>query len=199
MKIAIAAMFIFLACARPGGASSEYPIAASAGNRLALEVYKTGLMRGKTHVFSFTRYHGDLRHDPASPESSHVHLVIESGSATLEDTWPSAKDRQKIQDYASHEMLDAQHYPELVFDSEKVTAKDTDQFMVHGQLTIRSVTKPVTVMVTRTGPLTFEGSTTLKLTDYGLKPPSAALGTVGTKDEMTFTFRLTVQPGAGSR
>ena len=34
----------------------------------------------------------------------------------------------------------------------------------------------------------------VKLTNYGLKPPKAALGLIGTKDEMDFTFSLTARP-----
>jgi hypothetical protein len=37
---------------------------------------------------------------------------------------------------------------------------------------------------------TFTGSATVRITDFGLKPPSAALGVIGTKDEMTFSFVL---------
>jgi hypothetical protein len=32
----------------------------------------------------------------------------------------------------------------------------------------------------------------ISLTDFGLKPPSAALGTVGTKDKMQLSFHLAV-------
>jgi hypothetical protein len=35
-----------------------------------------------------------------------------------------------------------------------------------------------------------EGGATIKMTDYGLKPPAAALGTIGTKDEMRIEFRI---------
>jgi polyisoprenoid-binding protein YceI len=61
---------------------------------------------------------------------------------------------------------------------------------VAGNLTIRNITNPVTVAVVYKGGETFEGSAKVRLTDYKLKPPSALLGAIGTKDEMTVTFRL---------
>ena len=39
---------------------------------------------------------------------------------------------------------------------------------------------------------TFRGDARIRLTDYGLKPPTAALGLVGTKDDMDFNFVLSL-------
>jgi hypothetical protein len=38
--------------------------------------------------------------------------------------------------------------------------------------------------------LLLSGTATVRMTDYGLKPPTAALGTIGTKPEMAFAFTL---------
>jgi hypothetical protein len=50
------------------------------------------------------------------------------------------------------------------------------------------------------------GHAVVRLKDYGLKPPTAALGTIGTKNEMTVEFSLapvagteTTLSGASSR
>src|SRR6266404_156549 len=37
------------------------------GNRLALEVQKTGLLRGKTHVFVFGKYRGAVEYNDQNP------------------------------------------------------------------------------------------------------------------------------------
>jgi hypothetical protein len=36
------------------------------------------------------------------------------------------------------------------------------------------------------------GRATVRLHDYGIKPPKAALGAIGTKDEVIIEFRLPV-------
>jgi hypothetical protein len=41
--------------------------------------------------------------------------------------------------------------------------------------------------------MSIAGSGEVKLRDYGLKPPSAALGAIGTKNEMAVSFRLTAR------
>ena len=45
------------------------------------------------------------------------------------------------------------------------------------------------------GSLRFAGSTTFGMKAYGIKPPSALLGAIGTRDEMDLTFRLRAQSG----
>jgi hypothetical protein len=52
------------------------------------------------------------------------------------------------------------------------------------------------VLVTASpGSLSFQGSAKIKLTDFNLKPPKAALGAIGTKDEMSFSFVLKAEAG----
>jgi hypothetical protein len=42
--------------------------------------------------------------------------------------------------------------------------------------------------------LMFRGTARVLLTDYGLKPPAAPLGAIGTKNEMEFSFSLELRP-----
>jgi len=177
----------------------DYELAPGGGNRLALVVEKTGLMSGKKHVFVFERYRGSVKYDPASPEQARVALTIDSASAACTDTWVSEKDREKIQKYALHDMLAAEKYPELHFRSEHVVKRGENSFELTGPLTIRGVAKPVTVMVTvENHPAPFKsagGHAVVRMKDYGLKPPTAALGTIGTKNEMRVEFQLRPTPG----
>jgi polyisoprenoid-binding protein YceI len=73
-----------------------------------------------------------------------------------------------------------------------------DQYAVSGALTIRGITRPVVVDVKmrKAGDLRFDGRAVVKLSDYGLKPPTAVLGTIGTKDEMTLVFALSAKPAS---
>jgi polyisoprenoid-binding protein YceI len=181
---------LLLAATQLVAEAADYELRPAADNRLVLEVFKTGFMRGKKHTFHFERYRGTLSYDPARAEATRVRLVMEAGSLALKDTWLKPKDFQKVQEYALEDMLAATRYPELILESSAVRSTGTDQFEVQGKLTIRGVTKPVVIRVTRRAPLTFEGSATLKMTALGLKQPSAGLGTVGTKDEMVFSFTI---------
>lgn len=176
----------------------EYRIRPAPEGRFALEVYKTGFMSGKKHLFLFERYSGKLLYDADSPQNSRVGMTIEAASAVCKDTWIKPKDVKKVEDAALYEMMDVEKHPELSFSSSGVTRKGKDQFVVQGTLTIRGIAKPVTVSLTSKplgdGALSLSGDAEVKLRDYGLKPPSAALGAVGTRNEMTVSFVLTARP-----
>lgn len=160
------------------------------GTKFQLEVEKTGLMRGKKHLFLFERYTGKLTMDVQMPERSKMELEIESRSAVLKDDWVSDKDAKKIMEMAQMDMMDAAKYPLMKFVSKSVVPGANGHFTVSGDLTIRNITNPVTIgLVAKPGDL-FEGSARVKLTDYKLKPPAAALGAIGTKDEMLVSFLL---------
>jgi polyisoprenoid-binding protein YceI len=195
MKVLIAAA---LSAATILAAGMDLTITPGADTQFMLEVAKTGFLSGKKHQFLFDRYRGDLRYDAANPENSRVDLTIESGSIRCIDTWVSDKDKVKITKAATDDMLAVSRFPQMRFVSTAVRSKGADQFEVDGNLTIRNISKPVTVLVTMhqdaSGKLMFQGSSKFKMTLYGLKPPSAALGTIGTKDEMAVTFKLAASP-----
>ena len=58
-----------------------------------------------------------------------------------------------------------------------------------GSLALHGATKPVTVMVKRSGEA-YTGRTMLKQTDYGIKPISVAGGTIKVKNEIEIEFEI---------
>jgi polyisoprenoid-binding protein YceI len=175
--------------------AAEYEIQPAPDTRFALEIYKTGLFSGKKHLFLFERYRGTLSYDPAAPQASRVDLTIESASFVVKDDWVSASQAKSIREEAEGKNgLDVVKFPQMRFVSSSV-ARDGDGFVVQGSLTIRGVDKPVTVQVTMSpGTLRFEGKAEVRLKDYGIKPPTAALGSIGTRNEMNVTFSLVATP-----
>jgi len=188
-------MRISILLALASGLSAQtYEIRPAAGTRFALEVAKTGLMSGKKHLFVFERYGGTIQYDAAAPEKSAVDLTIESASIVCKDTWIGEKDLRKVTETAiGPDMLEVSKHPQMQFRAAGAS-KSGDGFVVQGTLTIRGIAKPVTVNVTvkprPDGSLEFAGKSEVKLRDYGLKPPSAALGAIGTKNEMPVDFNL---------
>jgi polyisoprenoid-binding protein YceI len=177
---------------------AEYRFEPHPGGRFALEVHKTGLMSGKKHLFVFDRYSGVLHYDPAAPGSARIEFAIEAASIVVKDDWVSDKDRVKIREEAEKNMLDIARFKEIRFNSTSVAKTDDGGYRVQGELAIRNQSKPVTVLVKVTpeagGALRFDGAAVVRLKDYGLKPPSAALGLVGTKNEMDAAFTLLARP-----
>jgi polyisoprenoid-binding protein YceI len=176
-------------------AAADYRLQPAAGDLVQLTVEKTGLYKGRQHVFEFPRFRGELRYDPSRPESSSVAFDIEAAGAELKDRWLGEKDLKKVKEYALRDMLDAGRHPLLKFRSTRVERAGADRFRVDGTLEVRGIARPAQVEVTvrESGrrALALEGRSVVRLTSYGLKPPSAALGAIGTKDEMVVSFRLT--------
>ena len=160
--------------------------------RLELTIEKTGLLSGKKHLFTFSQYEGTLQFDRERPEASTVLFSLQAATILCRDTWLSAKDIRKVQEYAVRDMLASDRYPSISFRSTAIRKVDASRYEVEGILTIRNVSKPAVVAAHLTGgsgeSLSIEGTARVRLTDFGLKPPAAALGTIGTKDEMIFHF-----------
>ena len=192
---ALANVLILLSPGALFAQARSYRIEPASESRFALEVAKTGLMSGKKHVFVFEKYQGHLEYDAENPERSSVELTIQSGSLVIKDDWVNEKEREKIADEALNKKLAVGQYPEMKFRSKAIRAAGGEgKYEVEGDLTIRDVTRPVRVSVSlqeeSKGLLRFEGEAVVKMKDYGMKPPSAALGLIGTKNEMTVSFRL---------
>ena len=175
------AMLLFLA--------ANYTATPTAGNRFTLEVEKTGVMKGKKHVFSFPKYTGSLQYDPQSATTSKVEFTLNAASMICEDQWLKEIDVKKVLEWGLDKMIDVQKYPEIHFVSSKVEQSDAGHFQVMGSLTMRGLAHPAVVAVTSNG-LVFDGTSTVNMKDWGMKPPTAALGAVGTKPEMLVRFHL---------
>ena len=85
------------------------------------------------------------------------------------------RDEKRDQHLMSPDFFDAKQYPDVTFKSKKVTAKG-DDFAVDGELSIRGVTKPLSVVVKKTGEGEFYGARigyettfTIKRSDFGME------------------------------
>jgi len=157
---------------------AQFVIAPAPDSRFELEMEKTGLLSGKKHLFTFDKYRGTF-------DGKRIEFVVDATSIQLHDDWSPAKGKEaEIIEVAKKEIGG----PEIRF-----VAENAQEGTVTGQLTIRGITKPCAVTVKRNGN-TLEGSATIKHADYGLKPQKAALGAIGTKEEMLVRFRLTATP-----
>jgi len=170
----------------------RFEIKPSNESTLALEVFKTGLLTGKRHIFFFEKYTGEVLYDSASPEKSNAHLTIDAGSVTLQDKWLKPKQKVHILEVARNDMLAAARHPQITFTSSGAIKKSSSLYLVRGELTIRGVTRPVEIEVAvkplGDRRLELDGNAFVRMKEYGLKPPSALLGLIGTKDRMELRF-----------
>jgi len=148
-------------------------------------VEKTGLMSGKKHVLAWEKFDGKFSVSPAS-----VEFVVEAGSIKVLDDWIGDGKKEDVRKEAvGKDVLDAAKFPQIRFLSTGVSGDTAAAFQVAGNLTVRGITNPVTLAVKRNAG-GYEGETRFSMTAFGIKPPKALLGAIGTKDEMTIRFAV---------
>ena len=98
----------------------------------------------------------------------------------------SEKDRAEVQKTVlGPEVLDSEDHQEIVFKSTDAESVGQERWALHGNLTLRGQTRPITVQVTlKDGRYT--GEATVKQTDFGIKPPGKA--GIRAKDEVRIEF-----------
>jgi polyisoprenoid-binding protein YceI len=142
---------------------------------------------------SFNEFEGAANVDGADPSLSSVSVTIK---ATSIDT----RNEQRDEHLRSNDFLDMEQFPEITFVSTAVRQLDDSTFQVTGDLTVKGVTKPVTIDFDYEGAakdpfgnqrIGFEGSVTISRKDYGITW-NAALETGGVlvSDKITLEFEV---------
>src|SRR3954453_12168602 len=118
---------------------------------------------------AFTDFGGEAVVDTENPAASKVTVNIKAASI---DTGVADRDGH----LRSADFFDVETYPEITFASTDVS-RDGDDWAVTGDLTIKGVTKPITIDFESTGSardpfgntrIGFEGRTTINRKDWGL-------------------------------
>lgn len=164
-----------------------YTISPSLDSTLALEIFKTGLKRGKKHVLFFENFGGQLAYIHDCPESSRLDLTVDAASMVCRDPWLRPKQQKQVTSFAQTSALDAAHHPQIRFSSSRIAAKPLRGFVVEGVLTLRGTARNIRLNMVLTsrsrGRFQIDGDATLHLSDFDVRPPSSLFGLIGTSDE----------------
>jgi polyisoprenoid-binding protein YceI len=127
---------------------------------------------------TFREVTGSLHLDAAEPEKSGAEVVIQAPSI---DTGNEQRDNH----LRSNDFLDMDNHPTISFHSTEAAQVDDDHYRLTGDLTIRGVTRPVTLDLEFTGAAVdpygnqrvgFEGKTTINRKDWGVSWNAALEG-----------------------
>lgn len=116
----------------------------------------------------FDEFEGSAHLDGDDPSKSSAELTIQANSLQTRN--------QQRDEHLRSKFLDMDNHPTITFTSTGVEQVDETKFKVTGDLTIRGVTKPVTVDFELTGAenpsgnfrVGFEGSVTINRKDWGV-------------------------------
>ena len=163
-------------------------------------VGKTGLFSALAHdhEIGVKSFSGRVVVPAAGAGGGSLEMEVDAPSLVVLDKKPSEEDKKKIFNSMHNEVLESAKYQKITFKSVSVsdvkqTGNDAYSFVVNGDLTLRGVTKRIAVPVAATvtpQELRATGKYTLKQTDYGIKPYSAAGGTIKVKDDIVINFNI---------
>jgi len=151
---------------------------------------------GHNHNIAIKDISGETQFTDGTVTPASLRMKIRSDSLKITDK-VSDNDRETIEKSMRDQVLETSKYPEITFNSTKIEViKNSDtQFQgnIWGDLTLHGVTHNVFIK----GQLTFDqkslrarGEFNLKMSDYGIKPPSVAGGTITVKDTLKFNFNI---------
>ncbi|MEO6987192.1 MAG: YceI family protein [Aquihabitans sp.] len=142
---------------------------------------------------SFNEFEGSGYFDVENPANSKLALTIQAASI---DTRNADRDGH----LKSNDFFDMEAHPEITFASTAVEQVDAENYRVTGDLTIKGVTKPVTVDFEYTGTavdpyqnqrIGLEGTTTVNRKDWGVSWNTALDGGgVLVGDKVTLEFEV---------
>ncbi len=174
-------------------------------SRFTVQAFAGGLLSFLAHspTFSVRDFRGELWLDGDALASGGIDITVRADSLRLEDNVRPA-DRQEIEGRMRQEVLQSDVYPEIRFQSQEVSgarAGDNQyRLRIGGQLTLRGVTRTLRTEVTMavfSDGVRLRGAFPLRLSDFGIRPVTAAAGAIKLQDQLQVTFDLAALPAEG--
>ncbi|HEX5710803.1 MAG TPA: YceI family protein [Sulfuricurvum sp.] len=132
--------------------------------------FESGSIKAHTEVF------GDSGIDPVAKRAT-SRLSMETSPATLKGTievfMSDLISDNKKRDLHMYEALESSSFPKAVFDVKEVIAKGGDRYILKGMMTLHGVNRAMSFEGTVTeegGNVRIKVASTLKMTDFGIKP-----------------------------
>jgi polyisoprenoid-binding protein YceI len=199
----VSGLFIcFLLISLNAGAQSKSRTYTIVPDESSLWVFvgKAGLFSGLAHDHEIgaKSFGGRVVVPEAGASGGSLEFDVDAKSLVVLDKEVDEGDRAKIFNSMHNEVLESAKHQKITFKS--VSVSDVKQagagaysFTLNGDLTLHGVTKRIAVPVAATispQQLRATGKYTLRQTDFGIKPYSAAGGMVKVKNEVIVNFNI---------
>jgi len=167
-------------------------------SRLTVQAFVKGLLSAFGHSPMLAVYglKGEVEFDAVAPEAASLRLSVPADSLTVFDNM-SETDRREIERKTREEVLEAARYPEIFFQSVNVSTKQTGeaQYLIRlsGDLSLHGVTRTQTIeagMLLTQNCLLARGESTIRQSDFRIKPVTALGGAIKLKDELELFFDI---------
>jgi polyisoprenoid-binding protein YceI len=176
----------------------RYVIDAKAST-FTVRAFVTGVLSAFGHNPTITvpDIQGEVQFSSSTLEDASLRLVIQAASLVDTDDI-SKKDRQDIERQMHDDVLEADGFPEIIYDcprasSSQKISEGVFSVSLDGELTLHGITnrQPITARVTLTNDLLrAKGDFSINQSAYDIRPVSAVGGTIKLKDELKLSFDI---------
>ena len=180
-------------------------VADPSSGTIVIHAAKKGLLSSFAHDHRLVavRWRTEIAYDDTEGSGTlEVLVVVDAGS--LHETSPRLGESSRAtvdREVASADVLDARSYPEIRVHATGVLAPprsgEAREGELRADLTLHGTTRPVVVpfRVESSGDgYRAKGSASFLQTQFGMKPYSTAMGTIGVDDEIRIEFDLSLRP-----
>ena len=170
----------------------------SKGSTFTVRASAIGLLSSLGHspTISIPGIEGEIALDPDTIEKSSLHMIVQASSLTVTGDI-SAKDCEEINRRMHDEVLDSDSFPEIEYQSLKVSASKTAEGQywaaITGELLMRGIrrTQPISARLSINGTtLRAAGEFAIRQSDYEIRPVTALGGAIRLKDELKCSFDI---------
>lgn len=177
-----------------------------AATSVVVQVGRAGLFAfaGHDHEVAAPAVDGRISLNSTDLGRSRVALQFDAQALKVTGRGEPAGDVAEVQrTMLSDRVLDVSRYPTITFESDQISVQkrsaDAFTLRVDGRLTLHGVTKPVSIPVAVRldgNRMTASGKATVRQSEFGIRPVTAAGGTVRVKDEVDVMFSIVAVGGA---
>ena len=187
--------------APPRTETATYRLVA-AESKFTVQAFAEGLFSAFGHdpVVHIRDFRGEVSFVPGSFENASLRITVDPNSLAVSEE-VKEKDRLEIEQIMRAEVLEIPKYTDIIFTSNNISvnkfAQGRCRVRIIGDLSLHGVTQKnlwISAEATVSGEsLRAHGDFSLKQTDFGIKPYSAAGGTIKLKNELKFLFDVVGQ------
>jgi polyisoprenoid-binding protein YceI len=180
-------------------------------SEIVIKVYKGGAFKalGHSHIISTRDVTGTINWNKTNLQETDFELVIpvdsfrvddpelrrQAGKAFTKDVDDSARKGTR-KNMLGEKVLDVSRFPKINVRSKSIKQRKTSELDVAIELKIHGISRTVTVPVvfySIADSISIKGKFSLLQSDYGIKPLSAAFGSIVVKDRIDIHFLLVVR------
>lgn len=152
--------------------------------------FESGSVKAHTEVF------GDTTIDPVAKNAT-SHLIMESTPSTLkgniEVSMIDLVSDNKKRDVHMQEALESANFPKALFEVKEVVSKGGNNYTIKGTMTLHGVSKPMSfdgTVIEEGGKVHIKAASSLKMTDFGIKPIKMMFLTVRDQVDLSVDISL---------